>query len=39
MPFGGVKNSGVGREGVMNAIAEMTDIKTYCFNLRKKISE
>ena len=39
MPCGGVKNSGVGREGVMNAIAEMTDIKTYCFNLRKKISE
>ena len=35
MPFGGVKSSGVGREGVMNAIAEMTDIKTYCFNLRK----
>jgi glyceraldehyde-3-phosphate dehydrogenase (NADP+) len=35
MPFGGVKNSGVGREGVMNAISEMSDIKTYCFNLRK----
>ena len=39
MPFGGVKNSGVGREGVKNAITEMTDIKTYCFNLRKKISK
>jgi|TARA_B110000037_G_scaffold159550_1_gene180026 glyceraldehyde-3-phosphate dehydrogenase (NADP+) len=38
MPFGGVKNSGVGREGVMNAISEMTNIKTYCFNLRKNIS-
>ena len=35
MPFGGVKGSGVGREGVMNAVKEMTDIKTYCFNLRK----
>ena len=35
MPFGGVKGSGLGREGVMNAIKEMTDIKTYCFNLRK----
>lgn len=35
MPFGGVKGSGVGREGVMNAVIEMTDIKTYCFNLRK----
>ncbi len=35
MPFGGVKGSGVGREGVMSAIKEMTDVKTYCFNLRK----
>lgn len=35
MPFGGVKGSGVGREGVMNTVKEMTDIKTYCFNLRK----
>jgi len=34
MPFGGVKGSGVGREGVMNAVAEMTELKTYCFNLR-----
>jgi glyceraldehyde-3-phosphate dehydrogenase (NADP+) len=33
MPFGGVKGSGVGREGVMSAIKEMTDVKTYCFNL------
>jgi glyceraldehyde-3-phosphate dehydrogenase (NADP+) len=35
MPFGGVKGSGVGREGVMSAIKEMTDVKTYCFNLQK----
>ena len=35
MPFGGVKSSGLGREGVMNAIREMTDVKTYCFNLTK----
>ena len=35
MPFGGVKGSGVGREGVINAVREMTNIKTYCFNLRK----
>ena len=35
MPFGGVKGSGVGREGVMSAIKEMTDIKTYCFNLQQ----
>ncbi|MDP7591381.1 MAG: aldehyde dehydrogenase family protein [Litorilituus sp.] len=37
MPFGGVKGSGVGREGVKNAISEMTDIKTYCFNLAKSL--
>jgi glyceraldehyde-3-phosphate dehydrogenase (NADP+) len=35
MPFGGVKGSGVGREGVMSAIKEMSDVKTYCFNLQK----
>jgi glyceraldehyde-3-phosphate dehydrogenase (NADP+) len=33
MPFGGLKGSGFGREGVMSAIKEMTDVKTYCFNL------
>ena len=33
MPFGGVKGSGLGREGVMNTIHEMTEAKTYCFNL------
>jgi glyceraldehyde-3-phosphate dehydrogenase (NADP+) len=35
MPFGGVKGSGIGREGVRNTIHEMTEAKTYCFNLRK----
>ncbi len=35
MPFGGVKGSGLGREGVMSTIHEMSEAKTYCFNLRK----
>ena len=34
MPFGGVKGSGLGREGVVHAIHEMSEAKTYCFNLR-----
>ena len=34
MPFGGVKGSGLGREGVRSAIEEMSEAKTYCFNLR-----
>ncbi len=33
MPFGGTRSSGLGREGVAHAIFEMTDAKTYCFNL------
>ncbi|QHS23168.1 aldehyde dehydrogenase family protein [Virgibacillus sp. MSP4-1] len=33
MPFGGVKNSGLGREGIQFAIHEMTDPKVVCFNL------
>ncbi|SVD86781.1 uncharacterized protein METZ01_LOCUS439635, partial [marine metagenome] len=33
MPFGGVRGSGLGREGVVHAIHEMTELKTYCFNL------
>ena len=33
MPFGGTRGSGLGREGVAHAIHEMTDPKTYCFNL------
>lgn len=33
MPFGGVKGSGLGREGVMSAVHEMSEAKTYCFNI------
>ena len=33
MPFGGTRGSGLGREGVAHAIFEMTEAKTYCFNL------
>ena len=33
MPFGGTRGSGLGREGVAHAIHEMTDPKTYCFNV------
>ncbi len=32
MPFGGVKGSGLGREGVKFAMQEMTEIKVVCFN-------
>lgn len=34
MPYGGVKGSGLGREGVRYALEEMTEIKTVCFNLK-----
>ena len=33
MPFGGVKLSGLGREGIKFAISEMTEPKVVCFNL------
>lgn len=33
MPFGGVKNSGLGREGISFALHEMTEPKVVCFNL------
>ncbi len=32
MPFGGVKNSGLGREGVKFSLQEMTEPKVVCFN-------
>jgi glyceraldehyde-3-phosphate dehydrogenase (NADP+) len=33
-PYGGVKNSGIGREGVRYAIEDMTEIKILSMNLR-----
>ncbi|WP_077211937.1 aldehyde dehydrogenase family protein [Bacillus dakarensis] len=33
MPFGGVKNSGLGREGIKFAIQEMTELKVVCYKL------
>lgn len=33
MPYGGVKESGLGREGVRYAMEEMTNIKMVCFNI------
>jgi acyl-CoA reductase-like NAD-dependent aldehyde dehydrogenase len=38
MPYGGVKESGVGREGVRYAMEEMTEIKFAAFNLTKASS-
>jgi acyl-CoA reductase-like NAD-dependent aldehyde dehydrogenase len=33
MPYGGVKESGIGREGPKFAVEEMTEIKTICFDV------
>jgi len=33
MPFGGIKSSGLGREGIRFALQEMTEPKVVCFNL------
>jgi glyceraldehyde-3-phosphate dehydrogenase (NADP+) len=33
MPYGGRKQSGLGREGVRFALEEMTEPKTVCFRL------
>ncbi|UCB52693.1 MAG: aldehyde dehydrogenase family protein [Candidatus Zixiibacteriota bacterium] len=35
MPYGGVKDSGMGREGLKFAVEEMTDIKMVVFNLQR----
>jgi len=32
MPFGGVKLSGLGREGIRFVLQEMTEPKVVCFN-------
>ncbi|OQY28068.1 MAG: aldehyde dehydrogenase [Anaerolineaceae bacterium 4572_5.2] len=37
MPFGGVKGSGLGREGIRFALQEMTEPKVVCFNLPDKL--
>jgi glyceraldehyde-3-phosphate dehydrogenase (NADP+) len=34
MPFGGIKSSGLGREGIRFSLHEMTEPKVVCFNLR-----
>jgi len=34
MPFGGIKNSGLGREGIKFSLQEMTEPKTICFTVR-----
>ena len=34
MPFGGVKSSGIGREGVKSAIEAMSETKVICFKLK-----
>ena len=32
MPFGGTKQSGIGREGIPSALLEMTETRVACFN-------
>jgi glyceraldehyde-3-phosphate dehydrogenase (NADP+) len=34
MPYGGIKDSGLGREGLRSAIEEMTEPKLLVMNLR-----
>jgi glyceraldehyde-3-phosphate dehydrogenase (NADP+) len=36
MPYGGVKQSGVGREGPRAAIEDMTEVKVITFNTVNK---
>lgn len=35
MPYGGLKESGIGREGIKYATEEMTELKLVCFNLKR----
>ena len=37
MPYGGVKDSGVGKEGIRYAIEEMTELKLMVVNLDYKV--
>jgi len=37
MPYGGVKDSGVGREGIRYAIEEMTELKLLTFNGNRRL--
>lgn len=39
MPFGGVKGSGLGREGVKFAIQEMTEPKVVCFKFPEQLKK
>jgi glyceraldehyde-3-phosphate dehydrogenase (NADP+) len=34
MPFGGIKHSGLGREGIRYAVEEMTETKVVCVIVR-----
>ncbi len=34
MPFGGIKNSGLGREGIKFSLSEMTEPKVICINMK-----
>jgi acyl-CoA reductase-like NAD-dependent aldehyde dehydrogenase len=36
MPYGGVKDSGMGREGIRYAMEELTDLRTSVWNLRER---
>ena len=36
MPFGGVKDSGMGREGVRFSVREMTEPKVACWRLSER---
>jgi acyl-CoA reductase-like NAD-dependent aldehyde dehydrogenase len=39
MPYGGVKHSGAGREGVRYAVEEMTEPQLIVLNLREPVGE
>jgi len=39
MPYGGIKQSGTGREGVRYAVEEMTDSRLVVLNLQQPVGE